>query len=160
MAIGWLPPYSHDVRGEFILRLESACETDRDNVPPKHIGEEQHAWAVAMPRGPVPPAWCCQGSGARDACCNKWRNASNFRVRSIAFQKNTRCGTQDYCRNDHVPAEVRVWYWTVSEAGAVVARRHPKQPEFVIGQKILERPRDRETARSDAGSGRDRGPVG
>ena len=27
------------VGGEFVLRLESVCETDRDNVPPKHIGE-------------------------------------------------------------------------------------------------------------------------
>jgi hypothetical protein len=29
------------VRGEFVLRLESVCETDSDNAPPKRIGEEQ-----------------------------------------------------------------------------------------------------------------------
>jgi hypothetical protein len=66
------------VRGEFVLRLESVCEKDRDNAPPKHIGQEQHALAVRMMRGRVAPAWCHQGSGARDARCNNRRMPPTF----------------------------------------------------------------------------------
>ena len=46
------------VGGEFVLRLESVCETDRDNAPPKHICEEQHARAVGMMRRRDESAWC------------------------------------------------------------------------------------------------------
>ena len=46
------------VGGEFVLRLESVCETDRDNAPPKHICEEQHARAVGMMRSRDESAWC------------------------------------------------------------------------------------------------------
>jgi hypothetical protein len=44
------------------------CETDRDNALPRHIGEEQHARAVATMRRPVAPAWC-QGSVELEECC-------------------------------------------------------------------------------------------
>src|ERR1700687_1861949 len=60
-------------RGEFVLRLESESETDRDNAPPKHIGEDRYARALGTMHMRVAPAWCRQGNGARDACCNNWR---------------------------------------------------------------------------------------
>ena len=65
--------WDQGVRGQFVLRLESACETDRDNALPKYIGEEQHAEVFGMTHRRVAPAWCRQGNGAHDACCNSPR---------------------------------------------------------------------------------------
>ena len=65
-------------RGELVLRLELASETDRDNAPPRHIGKERRTRVVGMMRRRVAPAWCRQGNGAHDACCSNGRMRPTF----------------------------------------------------------------------------------
>ena len=61
------------VRGEFVLRPESVCETDLDNAASKYIGEGQQARSVRKMRRRVAPAWCRQGSDAPGARCSNLR---------------------------------------------------------------------------------------
>jgi hypothetical protein len=68
------------VRGEFSIRLESVCKTDRDNARPKHNGKEQHARPVGMMCRRVARECCRQGSGAR--CNNPLKRSTSAPGRS------------------------------------------------------------------------------
>jgi hypothetical protein len=75
------------VDGEFALRLELVSETDRDNAPSRHIGEEQQVRAVAMMRRRVAPAWCRQATGARGArCTSKQQNTHVTESRVVRYR--------------------------------------------------------------------------